>query len=227
VPTRPTWQLVTACTSSTDGLFFWRAACVRSPGLFFWLGLGWRLPPWHSKSFNSMLAIAILLILAALLLLWQAGRQQRQTGLPGGRVIFADTSRWLVQEKPLYAPSLGLTGKPDYLVEQGNFTLPVEVKKVRSLNHPPYDSHIYQLAAYCLLVSELFEQRPPYGILHYSDGANSRSYAIDFTPALEASVRQIIAEIQTTNSKKDQPRSHSAAARCAGCGYRQVCDQQI
>ena len=174
-----------------------------------------------------MLPIAIFLILIAVLLLWQAGRQQRQSGLPGGRVIFADTSRWQEQEKPLYAPSLGLTGKPDYLVEQGKFTLPVEVKMVRKLNHPPYDSHIYQLAAYCLLVSELFEQRPPYGILHYSDGTNSQSYAIDFTPALEASVRQIIAEIQAASPKKDQPRSHNTAARCAGCGYRQVCDQQI
>ncbi len=170
---------------------------------------------------------AIFLIVLALVLLWQAGRQQRNAGLPGGRLVYADTSAWLPQEKPLYSPGLGLTGKPDYLVEQGRFTLPVEVKHVRNVDHPPYDAHIYQLAAYCLLVEDLFEQRPPYGILHYSDGARSRSYAIDFTPALEASVRQVIAEIQENSRKKELPRSHNQPARCAGCGYRGVCDQVL
>lgn len=174
-----------------------------------------------------MAAAAIILILAAIVLLWQAARQQRKMGLPGGRLIYADTSRWLPQEKPLYAPSLGLTGKPDYLVEQGKFTLPVEVKKVHNVNQPPYDAHIFQLAAYCLLVEELFEQRPPYGILHYSDGANSQTYAVDFTPTLETQVRQIIAEIQQNDRKKDLPRSHDIPARCKGCGFRAACDQSL
>lgn len=171
--------------------------------------------------------IAFILIALAVFLLWQAKRQRTQAGLPGGRIIFSDTTRWAPQEKPLYSAAIGLTGKPDYLVEQGRFTIPVEVKKVHDPDRPPYDTHIYQLAAYCLLVEEQFEQRPPYGILHYSNGQRSRSYAIDFTPALEESVREIILEIQRGGRMKDVPRSHEQPQRCQGCGYRHSCDQAL
>ncbi len=171
--------------------------------------------------------LAAALILLALLLLWQAGRRQRSSGLPGGRVVFSDTNQWLAQEKPLYAPSLGLTGRPDYLVEAGQYIIPVEVKSARNLQQAPYDSHIYQLAAYCLLVAELYEQRPPYGLLHYTDGEHSRTYAIDFTPGLETSTRQVIADIQQQALKKGPARSHNQPARCAACGFRTACDQAL
>ena len=45
--------------------------------------------------------IALFIILLALFLLWQAKRQRDQAGLPGGRVIFSDTSQWTPQEKSL------------------------------------------------------------------------------------------------------------------------------
>lgn len=171
--------------------------------------------------------IALFIILLALFLLWQARRQRDQAGLPGGRVIFSDTSQWAPQERPLYSAEIGLTGKPDYLVEVGRHTIPVEVKKVNDPDRPPYDTHIYQLAAYCLLVAEQFEQRPPYGIIHYTNGQHGRSYAIDFTPALEAAVRQIITEIQGISRTKELARSHDQPQRCQGCGYRQSCDQAL
>lgn len=171
--------------------------------------------------------LAIFIILLALFLLWQAKRQRDRAGLPGGRVISSDTSQWAPQEKPLYSASIGLTGKPDYLVEHGRYTIPIEVKKVHDPDQPPYDTHIYQLAAYCLLVAEQFERRPPYGILHYSNGQRSRSYAVDFTPALETAVRQVIAEIQDAGRVKEMARSHDQPQRCHGCGYRQSCDQAL
>ncbi len=95
---------------------------------------------------------AIFLVLLALALLWQARRAQKASGLPGGRVIYTDTRAWGNKvEKPLYDASLGLTGKPDYLVEKNGRIIPVEVKSGRA-PQSPYDSHIYQLASYFLLV---------------------------------------------------------------------------
>ena len=38
-----------------------------------------------------MLYIALALILIALFFFWQSGRQRREAGLPGGRVIYTDT----------------------------------------------------------------------------------------------------------------------------------------
>ena len=120
--------------------------------------------------------LALLLTLLALFLLWQAARQRKAAGLPGGRVIYADTRAWGPVEKPLFDPELGLTGKPDYLVQRGNAIIPVEVKSAR-VGTDPHDSHIYQLGAYCLLVQRSSGKRPPYGILHYPN----RTFAIDYT----------------------------------------------
>ena len=72
-----------------------------------------------------MIYLSLFLLLLALLLFWQSGRKRRQTGLPGGRVIYTDTKSWGKVEKPLYDSSMRLTGKPDYLVERGGKIIPV------------------------------------------------------------------------------------------------------
>lgn len=169
-----------------------------------------------------MLYAALLLILLALLLYWQSSRQRTEAGLPGGRVIYTDTRAWGKVERPLYDSALGLTGKPDYLVQQEGRIIPVEVKSGRA-PLAPHDSHIHQLAAYCLLVERTYGKRPPYGILHYPD----RDFAVDFTPELEASLLNLLAEMRRDASRADVYRSHEQAARCARCGFRKVCDQSL
>jgi len=65
-------------------------------------------------------------------LFWQSGRQRKAAGLPGGRVIYTDTHGWGEVEKPLFYQALGLTGKPDYLIQQHGQIIPVEVKSGRA-----------------------------------------------------------------------------------------------
>jgi len=166
---------------------------------------------------------AIFLILVAVVLLWQSGRAQKASGLPGGRVIYTDTRAWGDRvEKPLYDASLGLTGKPDYLVEKGGRYIPVEVKSGRA-PQAPYDSHIYQLASYCLLVERTYDSRPPYGIIHYED----RDFAVDYTRALEDSLLEILSDMRRDERRQQVARSHESGARCARCGFRHICDQKL
>lgn len=169
-----------------------------------------------------MPAIAFALLLLALILLWIAARQRRAAGIPGGRVIYSDTKGWHPVEKPLYHPVLGLTGRPDYLVEQGEAIIPVEVKSSQ-VTHAPYDGHIYQLAAYCLLVHHTYGVRPDYGILHYPN----RTFAIDYTSELENGLLTIIGEIRRKDRAKDVNRSHEEIGRCLPCGYRNICDRSL
>jgi CRISPR-associated exonuclease Cas4 len=175
-----------------------------------------------------MLAIlALVLILISLLLLRQVNQKRRAIGLPGGRLIYSDTSRWQTQEEPLYDSLLGLTGRPDYLIEDGSNIIPVEVKSSRP-PHAPYDAHIYQLAAYCLLVDKAYGVRPPYGVLHYTGGAQpSRTFAVDFTPHLEQSILNLVAEIHAQEKRQQVARSHESVARCKACGYHSICDQKL
>jgi CRISPR-associated exonuclease Cas4 len=166
-------------------------------------------------------AAAALFILGLILLVWVM-LNRRSSGLPGGKVIYTDTRGWGKPEKPLYDPDLGLAGKPDYLVEQGGKIIPVEVKTRRAGDSAPYDSHIYQLAAYCLLVQRVLGKRPPYGILRYAD----KTFQIDYTQELETGVIELLLEMRRYD--RTQPdRSHDLPARCRKCGYRSACDQAL
>ncbi len=168
-----------------------------------------------------MLLLA-LLVLLAIFLLWQSSRLRRQAGLPGGRVVYIDTRAWGPVEKPLYDHALGLTGKPDYLVDQGGQLIPVEVKSGRT-PEAPYDSHIYQVAAYCLLVEKTYGKRPAYGIIHYPQ----RDFAVDYTSELESALLEQLAEMRRDDVRRDVARSHDLASRCRSCGFRKVCDQKL
>jgi CRISPR-associated exonuclease Cas4 len=164
----------------------------------------------------------LLLLLFAIILYFISGMQRRASGLPGGRVIYTDTRAWGKVEKPLFDADLGLTGKPDYLVEQKGRIIPVEVKTGKAPDSP-YDSHIYQLAAYCLLVHKTTGKRPPYGILHYP----GRDFAVDYTPELEYALLDLIADIRVDEHRAEVRRSHEDKNRCRRCGFCQVCDQKL
>jgi CRISPR-associated exonuclease Cas4 len=171
---------------------------------------------------NAMLYFALFLLILAILFLLQGHRQRREAGLPGGRVIYTDTRAWGEVEKPLFYNDLGLTGKPDYLVESDGQIIPVEVKSGRT-PEAPYDSHIFQVAAYCLLVEKTFGKRPPYGIIHYP----GRDFAVDYTPALESALLDELAEMRRDEVRTNVGRSHEDVARCRKCGFRKVCDQSL
>jgi CRISPR-associated exonuclease Cas4 len=166
--------------------------------------------------------IALILLALALLLLWQAGRGRENLGLPAGRVVYSDTGVERVLEQPLFDDELQLLGRPDYLVESADGLVPVEVKSGRT-PRKPYDSHIYQLAAYCLLVARNFRQRPAYGIIRYPQ----RSFRVEFTQALESQLLRLLANMRGGLGAMELHRSHQVAARCAACGYRQLCSERI
>lgn len=169
-----------------------------------------------------MLYLALFLIIFALFFFRKSSTQRKEAGLPSGRIIYSDTRGWGKVEQPLFYSALELTGKPDYLIQQGDRIIPVEVK---SGNAPetPYDLHIYQLAAYCLLVEKTYNKRPSHGIIHYEN----RDFAIDYTRELEQALIDLLVEMKRDEIIKNVPRSHESPARCAKCGFREVCDQKL
>jgi CRISPR-associated exonuclease Cas4 len=166
--------------------------------------------------------IGLVILLIAFVLFFISGRQRHASGLPGGRVIYSDTHAWGAVEKPLFDKDLGLTGKPDYLVEQNGRIIPVEVKTGKT-PEAPYDSHIFQLAAYCLLVHKTTGKRPPYGIIHYP----KRDFAIDYTQGLENNLLDLIADMRINEHRPEVDRSHEDEHRCRRCGFRDACDQRL
>lgn len=169
-----------------------------------------------------VLYLSIFFLVVALALFIIVARQKSWAGIPAGRVIYTDSSHWGKVEKPLFDPRLHLSGKPDYLVQQGKQVIPVEVKS-SSAPVAPYDAHIYQLAAYCLLVAHEFGTRPNHGIIHYPN----RTFSVDFSSTLESSVKAIIGEMQGRTTHVQVDRSHENPRICQHCGYRSICDQSL
>jgi CRISPR-associated exonuclease Cas4 len=167
--------------------------------------------------------IALLLILIGLLIFWLGRRAQSDAGLPIGRVIYSDTRGWQSLEEPLFSRTYRLTGKPDYLVQQGREIIPVEVKSAHAPSDGPRRSHVLQLAAYCLLIEETYRQKPKYGIVKYAN----RMFAVDYTEALQTELLDVIAAMRDDLARGAAERSHDEPARCAHCGYRHACPERL
>ena len=167
--------------------------------------------------------LPLILLLLALLIWFLAQRARQVTGLPSGEVVYTDTGGWGRLEKPLFSQTLQLTGKPDYLVREGAGYIPVEVKSARAPASGPYAAHVYQLMAYGVLVAEAYGRRPAYGLIKYAD----KITRVNFTPALESELIELLEAMRANAEAEEVARSHSSAARCRACGFREVCEESL
>ncbi len=168
------------------------------------------------------LIIPLTALALALVLLFISRLIKNASGMPEGKIVYADPGLWGKPEKPFYDSALGLTGKPDYLIKQGGAIVPVEVKSMWAPREP-YDSHVLQLGAYCLLTERHFGQRPDHGLLCY----RNRTFKIPFSSTLEDEVLETIQAIRSHKELDDICRSHDQPNRCARCGFREHCDQRL
>jgi CRISPR-associated exonuclease Cas4 len=186
----------------------------------------------------TFLALAFVLLLLAAAGAWLASlRGARRADLPEGRIIYSDTGapvgriapvtfneRGERQEKPLLSRRHALVGRPDYLVRTGEGVVPVEAKSAACpASGVPYESHLMQLACYCLLVEETTGGRVPFGVIRYRD----RQLRVDYTDELRAALLALLAEMRGARKAPDVHRSHDERARCAACSYREICDESL
>ena len=182
-------------------------------------------------------AAFLLLVCVAVAAHLAARGRARETGLPSGSLVYSDTgfavgklaparvnAEGERQERALVSRKYGLTGRPDYLVRTREGIVPVEAKSTRRpANGRPYDSHLMQLAAYCLLVEDALGARVPYGLVRYADGESR----VEYTPELRETLLEIISEIREARDAEEVHRSHDERQRCASCGYREACDESL
>jgi CRISPR-associated exonuclease Cas4 len=166
-----------------------------------------------------MVTSLVLLVAAAVLAyvclgVIQRGRR-RSIGLSGSTVLFADDSR--VGSPTLRSERLRLVGRPDQLVRISGQLIPVEQKPRAKRVH---DSHVLQVAAECLLVSEAYGVRPPYGLLVL---ANGRQHRVPFTRELEQRLLQMLARMNRLVATNHEPGPRWMGGRCRACGFFDTC----
>ena len=182
----------------------------------------------HTQVFLTV--IAVVAVVAVALLQIMAASLQRRTGFsaadnPGSGIAASDTGA--APAILLRDPSLGLRGKPDYLlrsrIDGHERLVPVEVKPTRR-SRRLYDSDRVQLGAYLLaLRSTAGEEAAAFGVVRYA----TESFHVELTAALEADVRSIVLAIRAGRALSRVHRSHDSVARCRSCAVRHACDESL
>lgn len=134
------------------------------------------------------IAIALLILCFGIIILWFLRVKEKGFGILGGKRVYSDSDR-----KPgivLYSSTINLVGKPDFIVKDGDNYIPVEVKTGRTPSEP-YQNHVMQLMAYCLLVEENYDQAPIGGFLKYPE----KEFKILYTPEAKEAVISLAQEI--------------------------------
>ena len=172
-----------------------------------------------------MFFLVALIILMGAVLAWLIGhRLLARTGLPLRDILYADVGSTFPQLEPLTSLRYGLIGKPDYLVRLTEGIAPIEVKSCRApASGRPYEGHLFQLAAYCLLVEDVFGVHVPHGLVNYED----RSIQVDFTPSLRASLLELLNEMRAAKGGEELHIGHNRPGKCRSCGFRTVCGESL
>ncbi len=169
-----------------------------------------------------MATLAVALLVLGGVLLFLAHLFRRRAGLPEGHLVYEDVGLRRTLAEPLYDPALGLTGRPDYLLEHRGRLIPVEVKSGHT-PLAPYENHRWQALAYCLLVEQVTGRPAPYALIRYPNA----TYRVEFTPAARSALLDLLAEMRRAELNARFDRSHEQPARCRGCGFREICDQRL
>jgi len=128
---------------------------------------------------------------------------------PGGRVIYTDTRAWGTIEKPLFHPDLGLTGRPDYLVEQDDRIIRWRSSPAGRRLHLTIRTSSRWLPT--AAGAKSLRQAPSYGIIHYS----GRDFAVDFTQELENALLDLLADMRRDEHRSDVERSTTTGTAVA------------
>src|SRR5450759_517748 len=170
-----------------------------------------------------MMFFFIALLAAALA--WFLGRGLfARTGLPTRDILYADVGSTFPQPALLTSKRYRLSGKPDYLVRVKDGVAPVELKSSRfPSSGRPYDGHLFQLVAYCLLVEDVCRVSVPYGLVQYED----RTLRVEYTPWLRESLQATLDDVRTAKRGGECHINHNQPRKCRSCGFRSVCGESL
>jgi CRISPR-associated exonuclease Cas4 len=146
----------------------------------------------------------------------EAKRRERRVD---GTISYVDTNHG---SRLLRSAKYGLSGRPDYILKVEGEQVPVEVKSGRTPRGPLF-SHILQVAAYCLLLSEETGKPVSHGILRYE----TVEHEIEFDGQLRNLLLQKLDEMRQLSRTGNVHRNHNRPGKCANCSRREMCPERL
>lgn len=141
-------------------------------------------------------------------------------GILGAHIIYSDENGG----KLLHSEKYELQGKPDYIFQTvlGRSYIPVELKSttLKEGDHVPHEGDLMQLAAYFLIIEDVYGKRPKYGRLIYKN----RMFIIKNTRALRKQVSGYLKEMRKM-LKTGKGMAQPSFPKCRNCVCRgTVCE---
>ena len=148
----------------------------------------------------------------------RAAQSKRKAQMIEGEIRYVDS-----EGAPLlYSNKLGLSGRPDYVIEVNGELVPVEVKTGRKPRGPLF-SHILQVAAYGLLIEDVMGKPVTHGVLRYGD----EEHEIELDRDLRTLVVSKLNEMRTKERTGDVHRNHDRPGKCRSCSRRNRCPERL
>ena len=131
-----------------------------------------------------MILVSIFFLLLSNVLKRNARKTKDKYKIQKGEIAYNDLSR---PAKPLFSRKYRIAGKPDYIIKRNNHHIPVEFKS-GSHSHP-LKNHVLQLAAYCQLIEENYNDFVSFGVLVYNQ---DNDFKIPFNPKIRFELEETI-----------------------------------
>lgn len=182
----------------------------------------------------TLICLAVVVVVALLVLLLNEFRARRRVPpptrqaraaklrsltpphLPAGEIVYQDVDG---VGEPLLATSHPLSGKPDYVIlSPEGVPIPVELKLSIEAEEPQ-PHHLLQLATYFVILEDLYDQTPTYGVLRYAN----KDFTIEYTEALKRKVLRRLAELERCDERHPPVLTHQLPSKCRACPFQPIC----
>lgn len=167
----------------------------------------------------AMLIVSATIVLDAVSL--YARRKRRSVGITGGATTVSIDGSKSLPLRTYVSEMQGLAGKPDALISESGFIIPIERKP---LARKIRDRYVAQLLVYMRLVEEFEGKKPPYGYLIL--GPNCRRVKIYNTQERQKWLQKMLDEmVSILHGAEARPDPHPR--KCPKCSVRESCAHAI
>lgn len=145
-------------------------------------------------------------------------KRRKETGIARGTVTISIDGSKALPVRNYISEIQRLSGRPDAIVIENGFIIPVERKPLAKKFH---DRYVAQLLIYMRLIEEFEGKKPPYGYLIL--GPNSKRFKIINSEERQAWLQTMLdAMRETINSGKKIATPHPK--KCRKCSVNQHCE---
>ncbi len=123
--------------------------------------------------------------------------------------------------KEYISEKLGLAGRPDAVIEENGFLIPVERKPLQKKIH---ERQIAQLLVYMRLIEECEGKRPPYGILVL--GKNCKNIKIENSPQKQQWLDELLSQMNLFLTSGQDVVATPHPIKCRKCPVNQRCQKK-